>query len=339
MYLEPEMLWSLLALPLLVMGYRWLLRERKVTTLRYPGIALPKQAMRRRHSWQRRVPPVLILVATATLLLASARPTTNLRLPTQQRTIILARDVSVSISASDVAPNRLVAAQDAARAFLAELPSDVRVGVVGFAGSAALLQKPTLRRDAVLAAIDGLQLQPGTAIDTGIAMSVTTRFPTAWIDVTRAIRLKLSSRFTADDVHAEAIAPVAPGSYPWAAVVLLTDGQRTVGPDPIEASQLAAERGLRVYTIGLGTAKGRDISFDGWTVRVRLDEKTLRAIAARTGAEYFNAGHAQDLIAVYRSLGSRVVLARTQTELTGAVSFGAALLVAAAAALSIRWFG
>ena len=166
----PEMLWGLLLIPLLVALYVWLLRRRKRTALRYASLSLVKEAMGARSAWRRHVPPALMLVALTALLLAAARPAAVLTLPSQSQTIMLAMDVSGSMRATDVQPNRLVASQEAAKAFIAELPRSVRVGVVAFAGTAAVVQAPTLSREDVSAAIDRFQLQRATAIGSGIVL-------------------------------------------------------------------------------------------------------------------------------------------------------------------------
>ncbi|HVP89460.1 MAG TPA: VWA domain-containing protein, partial [Casimicrobiaceae bacterium] len=132
--------------------------------------------------------------------------------------------------------------------------------------------------------------------------------------------------------------PVQPGSYTSAAIILLTDGQTTTGPDPIEAAQMAAERGIRVYTVGIGTQSGEIISAEGWSMRVRLDEETLKTIANLTRGEYFYAGTATDLKKVYETLNTRVGLEKKATEITALVTAAAAILALAAGLLSIWWF-
>ena len=139
-FLWPELLWGLLALPVLVALYVWLLRRRKKTALRYANLSLVKEALGRRGAWRRHLPPALLLTGIAALLLAAARPAAVIRLPSQQETIVLAMDVSGSMRATDVQPDRITAAQNAAKAFVAELPRSVRVAVVSFAGTAAVVQ-------------------------------------------------------------------------------------------------------------------------------------------------------------------------------------------------------
>ena len=334
--LWPEMLWALLAVPALVLLYRWLLHRRKRSTVRLASVALVRQAMGKGPGWRRHVPPLLLLGAVTVLLLASARPTAKLKLPSQQETIILAMDVSGSMRATDVQPNRLVAAQEAAKAFIAALPRNVRIGVVSFAGAAAVVQPPTLSREDVVAAIDRFQLQRGTAIGSGLILSLATLFPDDGIDISQITGQR---PMPGDKKEKKPFTPVEPGSYSSAAVILLTDGQRTTGPDPLEAAKMASERGVKVYTVGVGTKGGEIIGFEGWSMRVRLDEDTLKAIATQTRANYFYAGTAEDLKQVYAGLSSRLVVETRETEVTALFAVLGALLAVAAAGLSVWWFG
>ena len=337
-FIWPDMLWALLALPLLVVAYVWLLRRRKKTALRFASLALVKEAMGKRSGWRRHVPPALMLVAVAALLLAMARPAAVISLPSQQETIILAMDVSGSMRATDVLPNRITAAQEAAKAFVAELPRNVRLGVIQFAGTAAVVQPPTLSREDVVAAIDRFQLQRGTAIGSGIVLSLATVFPEAGIDLAQ-ITGQRNMPPGPNDKPKPDFTPVPPGSYSSAAIILLTDGQRTTGPDPLEAAKMAADRGVRVYTVGVGTKDGETIGFEGWSMRVRLDEETLKSIATMTRADYFYAGTAADLKKVYQGLSTRLVVEKKETEISALFAAAGALLVVLAAGLSVWWFG
>lgn len=341
-FLWPKMLWLLLVLPLLVLLYLWLQRRRRKLAVRYASLTLVRQAMGRGAGWRRRVPPLLMLAALALLLLAGGRPVALVALPANQQTIILAMDVSGSMRATDVAPNRLVAAQNAAKTFLKALPRDVKVGIVAFAGSAQVAQLPTTNRDDLVTAIDRFQLQRATATGNAIVISLATLLPNAGIELqqldfdrARALGRSLDQA----PPRQNEFVPVAPGTYPSAAIIMLTDGQRTTGVDPLDAARMAAERGVRVYTVGIGTVEGETIGFEGWSMRVRLDEDTLKAIAQKTAAEYFYAGNAQDLNKVYASLGSRLTLEKKETEISALLALAGAALALLAAALSSWWFG
>jgi Ca-activated chloride channel family protein len=338
-FLWPSLLWTLLLLPLLVAAYVWLLRRRRRHTVRLASVAVAKVALGKGPGWRRHVPPLLLLLALGTLLLATARPLTVLTLPLAQRTIILAMDVSGSMRATDVLPSRIVAAQEAAKSFVNELPREVRVGVISFAGTAAVVQAPTTSREDVIGAIDRFQLQRGTATGSGIILSLATLFPDAGIEIQNVTGQRNMPSPLDEKKEKKEFTPVAPGSYTSAAIIMLTDGARTTGPDPIEASKMAADRGVRVYTVGIGTVAGETIGFEGWSMRVRLDEATLKNIALVTQAEYFYAGTAADLKKVYQSLSSRLVVEKKETEITALFAAAGALLALLGAGLSVWWFG
>jgi Ca-activated chloride channel family protein len=336
----PSMLWALLLLPVLVALYLWLLRRRRKTTVRLASVSVAKLALGKGPGWRRHVPPLLMLLAIGVLLLAAARPLAVITLPLAERTIILAMDVSGSMRAEDVKPNRLVASQEAAKAFVSSLPRDVRVGIVSFAGTAAVVQAPTTSREDIIAAIDRFQLQRGTATGSGIILSLATLFPDHGIEIQHVTGQR---NFPGDDITRRAdqpkFEPVEPGSYASAAIIMLTDGQRTTGPDPLDAAKMAAERGVRVYTVGVGTTQGEVIGFEGWSMRVRLDEETLKSVSTMTLGEYYYAGTAEQLLKVYESLSSRMVVERKETEISGLLAGIGALLAILAAGLSVFWFG
>jgi Ca-activated chloride channel homolog len=339
-FVWPNALWLLALLPLLVALYFWVLRRKRKTTVRLASITVAKLAAGSGPGWRRHVPPLLLLSALAALLLAVARPTAVITLPLAERTIMLAMDVSGSMRAEDVKPNRLVASQEAAKAFVNKLPREVRVGVVSFAGTAAVVQAPTASRDDVIKAIERFQLQRGTATGSGIILSLATLFPDDGIEIQHVTGQK---NFPGGDItkkkEKKSGPKVEPGSYNSAAIIMLTDGQRTTGPDPLEAAKMAAEHGIRVYTVGVGTKEGETIGFEGWSMRVRLDEETLKNISLLTHGEYFYAGTADDLKKVYENLSSRMVVERKETEISALFAAAGALLATLAAGLSLWWFG
>ncbi len=341
-FLWPQFLWLLLALPLLVAVYVWLLRRKKKMALRYASLSIVREAMGSGQSLRRHIPPLLFLLAMAAMLLAASRPFAVITLPSQQETIILAMDVSGSMRATDVQPNRLVASQNAAKAFLAELPRSVRVGIVAFAGTASVVQPATLSREDLVTAIDKFQLQRATAIGNAIVVSLSELFPDAGIDLASLTYGRNRSGGVAIDQAPKEpkkeFTPVAPGSYSSAAIILLTDGQRTTGVDSLEAAKMAADRGVRIYTVGVGTVDGETIGFEGWSMRVKLDEETLKQVASRTQGEYFYAGTANDLKKVYETLSSRLTVEKKETEISGLLALGAALLALMSASLSLLWF-
>jgi len=341
----PELLWGLALLPLLVAAYAWLQRRRKRLALRYAGLSLVRDALARGPGWRRHVPPALLLVAIALMIVATARPEGEVTLPTKQETIILAMDVSGSMRATDVQPSRIAAAQEAARAFVGDQPRTTRIGIVTFAGTAALVQPPTHSREDLLAAIDRFQLQRGTAVGSGILVSLKTILPDVEFDL-RSSNPRPSARdgprtlgaTPPKDAPKAPPAPAEPGSMGSAVIILLTDGQTTTGPDPIESAKMAAERGVRVYTVGVGTPQGEIVGAEGWSMRVRLDEDALKNIANLTRGEYFYAGSAGDLRKVYEALNTRFTFEKKSIEITALFAAAAAIVTILAAALSVLWF-
>ena len=361
-FLWPELLWLLVAVPAVVGAYLWVLQRKKRLAVRYASLAMVRDALSVGNRFRRHVPPLLFLLALTLMIVAIARPAAVVTLPSQHETIILAMDVSGSMRAVDVHPNRLTAAQEAARAFINDQPHNVRIGIVSFAGTAAVVQPPTENREDLLAAIDRFTLQRGTAVGSGILVSLKTIFPEVEFDLGRSNpRINASdtgrgrplARGKGADKDAkdagkdatkdagkdkDADKPVAPGSYQSAAIILLTDGQTTTGPDPVEAAKMAADRGVRVYTVGIGTVAGEIIGAEGWSMRVRLDEEALKQIANITRADYFYAGNATDLKKIYEGMNAKMVLKKQQTEITALVVAAAALFATLAAGLSLVWF-
>ena len=347
-FLWPEALASLLLVPALVAGYVWLLRRRKRFSIRHPNLALVREALGPGARIRRHVPPALLLVALIIAILAAARPMAQITLPTHQRTIMMAIDVSLSMRAKDVQPSRMVAAQEAAKTFVQAQPEDVRVGIVTFAGSASLVQPPTRDREELVAAIDQFRMQMHTAIGSGIILSLATLFPEDDLDLEQKMpgaATRTSGRALASaDSKTQAkpkktFTPVEPGSNTSAAIILLTDGRRTIGPDALDAARMAAERGVRVFTVGFGTAGGAPAEVDGYSIYMRFDEEVLKGIAGITKAEYFHAASAADLKRVYEELNAKYVLENRKTEISALLSALAAALVLIAGTLSMIWFG
>ena len=297
------------------------------------------------HQVRRHIPPFLFLLAMIVTIVAMARPTARITLPSLQQTIILAVDVSLSMGATDVDPNRITAAQAAAKAFVEERPPDVRIGLVAFGGSAMLVQSPTDNRKDLLAAIDRFQLQRSTATGSAIYVALAALLPGAGIE-SESLDLKGGpSRKSVRDAIRDSTpprqrresTPVVAGSFKTGAIILMSDGRRTTGPDPLDAAKMAAERGVRVFTVGFGTKEGAIIGGDGWSFYVRLDEETLQAIADITRGAYFHAASAEDLKKVYQDLNARLVLERKDLEITFLFTSAAAALLLASAVLSLLW--
>ncbi|HUX12939.1 MAG TPA: VWA domain-containing protein [Spirochaetia bacterium] len=354
-FLWPSMLWLLLSVPLLLLAYLWILRRRKKHALSYASLGIVREAMGPRHGIRRHVPPILMLAAIAVIVFSVARPAALVTLPSEEGTVILAMDISGSMRARDITPNRLAAAQAAAREFIAGQPHSVRIGVVAFAATATLVQQPTTNRDDVLAAIARFRLQRGTAVGNGILASLSAIFEGTGIEIGPVESLGSSSFDSSGANQGAPLSPdtrgsvqksgkampdpVPPGSYRSAVIILLTDGQSNTGPDPLEAANRAADLGVRVYTVGLGTVRGEALGWFGRSMRVQLDELSLKAIAQKTNGRYYKADSAANLNEVYKALSNQLVLEKQKTEITALLTALAGLILLVGIALSLVWFG
>ena len=338
-FLWPDHLALLWAVPLLPVLYLWLLRRPGKLALRYSSLEVVRKGSGR--PWRRHVPPALLFVALSMLFLAASRPVALLTLPWTRASIMLAMDVSLSMRVTDVEPTRLAAAQEAAKTFLRDLPKNVEVGLVTFAGSAQVVQAATTDRGALVSAIDAFQMQIGTAVGSAIVLCLAELFPDQGIslgDMVFGPGPKTAGR-DKDRKPPKPFTPVEPGSYDSAAIVLLSDGRRTTGVDTLEAAKMAADRGVRIYVVGLGTVDGNAATPDGMAIYMRLDEPTLREVARMTGGEYHHAGTAAELHSVYENLRSRLQVQTREVELAPLLASAALILIVAAAALSMLWFG
>lgn len=340
--LWPRMLWLFAPVPLLVVIYLRLGARRRRVQARLPGLSNLPATGATGVSLRRHVPPVLFMLALCALIGAVSRPQAVVTLASMHKNVILAIDTSGSMRATDVKPNRLAAAQSAARTFIDNQPQHSRIGIVSIAGTASVVQSLTDNREDLLQAIERVQLQRGTALGSGIYISLATLLPEAGLDLDSLVNGQSSRswrRGYGADRAGEDRKPVPPGSNRSVAIVLLSDGQNTHGPDPLEAAKLAADHGVRIYTVGIGSTEGVALGFSGWSMRVRLDEATLRKIAQTTRGEYYAASSEQQLNKIYEQLSARMVIERKRTtEVTALfVGFGA-LLLAISALLSVLWF-
>jgi Ca-activated chloride channel family protein len=331
-FLWASMLWLLLLVPILILVYVALQRRRQKFALRYASLSLVKDALGRGPGIRRHIPAMVFLLGIIVALVALARPVATVLLPSQQGTVILAMDVSRSMSATDVSPTRLDAAKAAAVAFVDKQPKGVNIGIVSFSNNASLVQAPTANRDEALSAIDRLSVQSATAIGQGILASLN-----AIAEQTGQPPVDTNP----DQLGQGAATPstiVPAGSSDTAAIILLSDGQNNVAPAPLDIISEAIDRGIRVYTVGLGTTGGTVLGFRGRSVRVFLDEATLKQIAQDTGAHYYRAENAADLRDIYSNLGTQLVFKRQETELTAWFTGAAVVLVLAAVTISLLWF-
>lgn len=353
-FLAAQMLWFLAAVPMLAAAYVLVLRYRTKVALRYANLGLVKQAQGPGNRLRRHIPPVLFLLGLTFLIAAFARPAALVTLPSQRETIILSMDISGSMRANDVSPKRITAAQIAARDFISEQPPGARIGLVAFSTSAMEMQAPTLSREDLLAAVDRLEPQRFTAVGSGILVALKSIFPEADIDVggfrgdmgrgrgdagRQGRNLGGAPLGQAPKTEPEAPMPVQPGSYKNAIIILMSDGSTNAGADPIEAARIAANKGVRVFTVGFGTEGGGTVEFEGRTMQVRLDEDTLKQVADITRGSYFRASSGADLKQIYKTLTTKLVMETQKTEISALFAGAAVVLTAVAALLSMLWFG
>lgn len=314
-------------------------RRRNRYALRYANLSLVREAIGKGPGWRRHVPPVLFILALAFMTLAVARPQAVVAVPSQEGTVILAIDVSGSMLAEDMKPNRMEAAKAAARAFVEKQSESVKIGVVSFSGDASIVQSPTTDKTLVIAAINRLRPQRATAIGRAILVSLD------------AIAENQGSE---DDLPSSILQQGQPGATPRptatplpaylegqhssASIVLMSDGQNNQFPPPLDVIDQAVSRGVRVYTIGVGSATGAIVRLQGRAVRTALDETTLKKIAELTDAQYFNANTEADLRAVYENLTTQLVVRNEKTELTAYATLIAAIFAVFAGAFSLLWF-
>lgn len=341
--LWPGFLFLLGLIPLLIAAYIWVLRRRKRFTLRYSSLALVRDALPEQARWRRHIPFALFVMALFSLVLALIRPVAIVPVPVTKRTVILAIDISRSMCATDILPNRLEAAKAAAIDFVQRQNTNTHIGVVAFAGFAAIIQPPTTDQEVLLDAIENLSTARRTAIGSGILKSID-----AIAEIDDSIEPGVFNPSETVPL------PVPQGVFSPAIIVVLTDGVTNVGPPPLDAAQQAFERGIRVYTIGFGTAENDSMpncgrqsqgggpsgfggGFGGGGFRRGIDEVTLQQVADLTGGAYYVAESSSELQRVFQGLPTELIVKNEAMEISVAFAALAALLVGLAMLLSLLW--
>ena len=327
-FIWPALLWSLVTIPLLVLLYLRMQKRRSQYAVRYGSLGLVQQASGLGVGFRRHIPAILFLLGLTILFVALARPQMVLGLPKVEGIVILAFDVSGSMSAEDFEPTRLEAAKIVARDFVSRQPSTVQVGVVAFSESGFSVELPSNDQAAILASIDRLKPQRGTSLASGIIVSLNTIATLTGQD-------PILSADQQSDVPTSEPKPVAENS---AVIVLLTDGENNVNPDPLAAAQLAADRGVRIHTIAVGSVEGVTLEVNGFTVHTKVDEATLQQIAGLTEGQYFNAETEEDLETIYKSIEPHLVIEQDETEVTAVFAGLSILILLIGGMLSLLWF-
>ena len=350
--LWPGFLYLFLLIPLAVLIYILSLRRRRRFAVRYSSLSLVREAAARQSWLRKHLPFILFLLALASLVLALGRPVATVLIPSNKATVIMAIDVSRSMCSTDIPPNRLIVAKDAARSFIQNNTAGRQVGIVAFAGFAELIQPPTTDIRLLENAIESLVPARRTAIGSAILRS---------IDAIAEVDDRVAPSELGQGIDSGSPA-VSQEEFVPHIIVLLTDGASNAGPLPVTAAQQAVERGVRVYTIGFGTINntspmdcGEDDPFGfgggagspfggggfggggGGGFRREIDEDTLKEVAALTGGEYYAATSAGELQQVFEDLPTYVIATRETTEISVFFTAIAVILVILAVILSVRW--
>ena len=331
-FIWPVMFLLLILVPLIMALYVMLQRRRRRITATYSGLGLLNGAGGHSPGIRRHIPMVFFLVGLTILIVALARPQTVVSMPKEQGTVILAFDVSGSMAADDMKPTRMDAAKAAAKDFVQRQPLSVQVGVVAFSDAGFSVQAPTSDKDAILASIDRLAPQKGTSVGNGILNSL----KAIAVSNGQAGGPLTYSNLTPSPTPTPT--PVPPGTYTNGVIILLTDGENNESPDPFGAAQAAADRGVRIYTVGIGSAAGSDLHINGFIIHTQLDEATLQQISQITGGTYYNAQNAQDLNKIYNNLNPQLVIKPEETEVTSFFAGASILVFLIGATFSLLWF-
>jgi Ca-activated chloride channel family protein len=324
-FIWPLMLITLIFIPLLIGIYFRLLRRRQQITANLGALGIVQNSSGRELGKRRHAPPTLYLLGLTFLMIGLARPEMIVNIPRTEGTVILAFDVSNSMAADDLEPTRIGAAKEAARVFVENQPRSISVGVVAFSNGGLVVQQPTNDQAAILTAIERLSPQGGTSLGQGIFTSL------------NAIA---GEAIAIDETALEEGAPAIDiGYYPSAVVLLLSDGENTRPPEPLEITQLAAEAGVRIYPVGIGSPEGAVLQIDGFNILTQLNETTLEEIASLSNGQYYYAEDKDSLVEIYKNIDLQLTIKEEMTEVTSVMAGISMLLLLIGGVLSLIWFG
>jgi Ca-activated chloride channel family protein len=270
------------------------------------------------------------MAGLAILLFSLARPQTVVNLPRVEGTVILAFDVSGSMAADDMKPTRMDAAKAAAKEFVLRQPSTVNIGIIAFSDDGFSVQVPTNDQAAILAAIDRLKPQRGTSLGQGILASLNT--------IAEGSALAPSQDSSLFPTPAPTPTPLPEGTYTSAVIVMLTDGENNELPNPLEVAQIASDRGVRIHTIGVGSAEGVSLHVNGFNVFTQLNEPLLQQIAQITDGMYYHAANEQDLQTIYGNINPQLVVKPEKMEITSILAGASVLVLLVGGVFSLMWF-
>ena len=310
---SPGRLWVLMVLPVLIIVYLLLMRLRGRVSLRFTNTGVLGAVMGSQRRWTRHLAVAMSLCSLVALGLAWAQPLGTEKVPRQRATVVMVVDTSLSMEAKDVDPDRLTAAKQGAQEFIDGLPDSYNVALVALNGQPSIKMPPSTDRGALERALDGLELEDGTAIGDSLALAL------------KAVEQ----------------APVSEDEKPAPAmVVMLSDGANTVGPGPQDAARMAKQAEIPVFTISYGTENGY-VDLDGNRENVAPDPATMKEVAKTTGGRAVNADSASTLADAYKEIGSSVGYEEVRKPITAQYAFGALgfAIVAALGAvmMAARW--
>lgn len=330
-YIWPKMLLLLGLLPVFTGFYIFVQRRRKRYALRLSSFGIGKEALKHNPGMRRHIPALFFLVGLAILLIAMARPQAVVQLPKQEGTVVLVFDVSGSMAADDLKPTRMEAAKVVARDFILSQSAGVQIGVVAFSESGLAVLQPTNVQQEALAAIERLKPERGTSLAHGILAALDLIFG---LDTEN-----LADQNEPDLMPTSTPLPVPKGSYPSAVIVLFSDGENNAPPEPYAAAEVAADRGVRIHTIGIGSPTGAILNVDGFMVQTQLDEEMLQLIAETTAGFYHNASNEMELQEILKDLKPQLVLKEEKMEITSILAGASVLIFLIGSTISLIWFG
>lgn len=326
----PWMLLTFLLVPLFVGLYVRLLRQRRQAVSDLGPLGIVQNQAGRHVGRRRHLPPGFFLLGLTFLLLGMARPEMPVSLPRVEGTVILAFDVSNSMLADDLEPSRIEAAKAAARAFVENQPSTIQVGVVAFGNGGLVVQPPTNEQADILAAIDRLSPQGGTSLGRGIFTALT---------AIAGEPIALDETAFEEGTLPEDLPPIEIEDYSSAVIILLTDGENTGPPEPLAVAQLAAEAGVRIYPVGIGSAEGAVLEVDGFYILTQLNEPVLQEIASLTNGRYYHAEDEESLQEIYKNVDLQMTIKGEKMEVTSILAGIGSFFFLIGGALSMLWFG
>jgi Ca-activated chloride channel family protein len=319
------MLFTLSFIPVLVGVYIWLFRKRRSVSIDVGPMRMMQNSAGKNLGTRRHIAPFLYLMGLSILLFSLSRPEVFIELPRIEGTVILAFDVSKSMEAEDILPTRMEAAKEAAKIFVENQPSTIQIGVVAFSNGGLIVQPPTDDQADILSTIERLGPQGSTSLGQGIFS---------------ALNAIAGEAIAIDPAVFEDSTPTVDiGHFPSSVILLLTDGENTSSPDPLEISQIAAEAGVRIYPVGIGSQEGAILQIDGFNVSTQLDETALQAIADLTNGSYYRAEDEESLQEIYQNVDLRLAIRGEKMEVTAILAGFSLLLFLLGGALTLFWFG